>query len=361
MRRSDFAPGRPQPIPLRPDREALRNASIRSFTRAVCASLLASDSRGTASADEMMFRHWPNDENAGLVLRAASNPATLTTPAWAGALGYTATADLLSSLAPASAGTALLRRCLSLTWDNAAGIKIPAINAAASYASFVGEGAPIPVAQFTTGGITLAPKKFAILTMFSREMFQYSTPTIEALVGLALRESVGLALDATLFSTNAGSSVAPPGLLNGISATAPSAQTIPSEAMGEDTSTIVAAVSAVSGNAPIVLIGAPKQATFMRLNIEAGNFEIFASTALPDKTVIALASNALASVIDPQPRFDTSIESAAHMETNPQPGIANAVTVSTFQADLVSLRLRFDVNWGLRSASGVAFMNNVSW
>jgi hypothetical protein len=346
---------------LRPDRDAVRSASIRSFTRAVCASLLASDARGTASADEVMFRHWPNDNDAGLVLRAATNPATLTTPAWAGALGYTATADLLSSLAPASAGTALLKRCLTLNWDSAAAIKVPAINAAASYASFVGEGAPIPVAQFTTGGITLSPRKFAVLTMFSREMFQYSTPTIETLVSLALRESVGLALDAALFSNSAGDTVKPPGLLNGISATTPSTASPLVEAMTEDIATLSAAVATVSGNAPIVLIMAPRQAAFARLRIEADNFEIFASTALADKTIIALATNALASVVDPQPRFDTSIESAVHMDTAPQPGIANAVTVSAFQADLISLRLRFDVNWGLRSASGIAFISNTAW
>jgi hypothetical protein len=41
--------------------------------------------------------------------------------------------------------------------------------------------------------------------------------------------------------------------------------------------------------------------------------------------------------------------------------IANAITVSAFQADLISLKIKFDCCWGLRSASGVAFISNTAW
>jgi len=36
---------------------------------------------------EVMTRVWRHDENASLVLKAASNPATITTPVWAGRAG----------------------------------------------------------------------------------------------------------------------------------------------------------------------------------------------------------------------------------------------------------------------------------
>ena len=114
--------------------------------------------------------------------------------------------------------------------DGAAQIVVPTIVAAASNTSFVQEGAPIPVRQFSFTGPTLTPRKFATITEFTYETFQHSKPTVEALIKAALTKSVGLALDAAMFSNTAGDAIRPPGLLFGVSALTPSAATDPAQA-----------------------------------------------------------------------------------------------------------------------------------
>lgn len=90
------------------------------------------------------------------------------------------------------------------------------------------------------------------------------------------------------------------------------------------------------------------------------------SSALPDKTVICIAANCIASATDPAPRFDISDQGAEHLDTAPlpigQPGnVVASVTVSLFQSDLISLRMIFELGWVLRHTSGLAWMQNVVW
>ena len=77
-------------------------------------------------------------------------------------LAHSVVAEVLQSLGPTSAGSQLLRQGLALTFDGAAQIKVPGITASANYATFVGEGQPIPVRQMSvSAGVTLEPRKFA--------------------------------------------------------------------------------------------------------------------------------------------------------------------------------------------------------
>jgi len=95
----------------------------------------------------------------GLVTKATSAPAMTTVAGWAAELATTRVEDLLATFGPASAGAALLQKGNVLTWDNTAKISVPGFSAASStFASFVGQGGPIPVRQFvTSAGISLDP------------------------------------------------------------------------------------------------------------------------------------------------------------------------------------------------------------
>jgi hypothetical protein len=65
------------------------------------------------------------------------------------------------------------------------------------------------------------------------------------------------------------------------------------------------------------------------------------------------------------PTFDLSMTTAL-TTTDPgselvtSGGVVGAPTVSSFQADLVALKLALPVSWGLRAA-GVSWMQNVNW
>jgi hypothetical protein len=356
-----------RPIPFRPDRTAVRDSTARSFIRACTAELLARNTRHVVPADRILARHWPDDSTAGMVLKSASSPASVGSSSWAGVLaGGAPNATFISTLGPSSAAAALLNRGLSLEWPPGVGtLRVPGIITSPT-GTFLGEGQPIGVYDRTTSALTLTPKKLPVLTVFSRELFEYSIPNVEALVRVALGESVALAIDTVLFGAGAGDTVHPPGLLTGSPLTA-SSQSFLVDAMIEDISAVCSAVSAVSGTDSIVLVMAPAQAEAARLRLNTSRL-ILASHALSAGTIVAVGTNTLASAIDPAPTFTSSIEATYHMDSAPAaigtpgtPNVVAATTVSSFQSDLIGLRLVLRASWGLRHPSGVSWISGVKW
>jgi hypothetical protein len=226
----------------------------------------------------------------------------------------------------------------------------------------------MPVRQLAIGGVTLAPRKFATICTFTREIFEHSIPTIESLVGFVLRDSVGAALDAALFDAVAGDATRPPGLRNGVTTITASTTTPLSEAMRKDVAALVGGVAGVANNGAIVLIASPPQAAALRL--AAGpNFpyEIMASSGLAAGFVMAVAANALASAVDTTPRIDVSREALVHQEDTTPLQIAPSASPITFpvrslwQTDSIGLRLRLEVSWGVRVAGAVAWLSGSTW
>jgi hypothetical protein len=150
-----------------------------------------------------------------------------------------------------------------------------------------------------------------------------------------------------------------PGLFNGITPTTASTSTIASEAMAEDISRLIALTSTVAGGNEIVLVMSPRQAASMQVRTD---IETFASSALADGTVAAIATNALVSVGDSTPEFRASYEASFHMEdTSPLPLGTASPARSPFQTDCLALRLRLSLSWAPRDPRGVAFCQNVGW
>jgi hypothetical protein len=170
----------------------------------------------------------------------------------------------------------------------------------------------------------------------------------------------------TLLSAAAGDAVTPTGIFSGITPLAASTQAIASEAMTEDLARVSAAVATVAGNNPVVLILSPRQAASMKLRTDIGQFEVYASSALADGTVAAIATNALASVGDLVPEFAASLEATFHMQTTALPLVAASGTPaapakSLWQTDCLALRLRCSLNWALRSPQGAAWITGCNW
>ena len=142
---SDMRPSRPRPAD--------------HLTRAVVAFAL-SDLHGdrSRSPESHAKSLWPNDATTQLICRSAVAPADTVTSGWASQLAGTVVADFLATLAPASAGAALLSRGLQFSFDSNAGILCPGCLADTSEATFVGQGLPIPVEQLALSGPTLVPR-----------------------------------------------------------------------------------------------------------------------------------------------------------------------------------------------------------
>lgn len=186
----------------------------------------------------------------------------------------------------------------------------------------------------------------------------------EDAVRLTLSEALGLSLDFALFNTAAASMTAPAGLLNGVTPIAPEAGGSDDE-MIADLIALGAAVAPVAGE-QITFVASPVQAVKIALQgPQPFPYELRSSAALANGTVVALATNLLASWIDPTPEFQMSTEGILHMSTEPLPIVAGGVradpTRSMFQTDCVAMRVILEASWVKRAAGGVAVVNGVSW
>ena len=344
---------RPMPIPLRPDFYAVQDRTISALVRAAIATAHGTYDKAVRPADYAR-RAWGSEaaREVALMLRAASTPAVTTQSDWAGLFAQVST-TFLSSLAPASAGADLLGRGLQLRFEGAGAISLPLMSA--GQAAFVGQGAPIPIVEYqTTAGIKLEPHKLALGCTLTYEMM--STPSAEDAVRAALTESAAQGLDAVLFSASAATADQPVGLLNGITATPASTQTIASEAMAADLATLAGAVARVAANS-IALVAAPEQAVSINLRLPQLPYDVLAAKALAKGTVIAIATNALVSAFENVPRIEASREIAQAADTAP----GTQPTTSVFQTDNIALRLILPASWGLRASGALAYMTGVAW
>jgi hypothetical protein len=337
-----------RPIPLRPDRDAVRDAAVLSLTRAAVAIGAKAISRNPGN-DAL-----GDDRTAQLIFRAAVSP---TSTASAGAALVAVTQAFLAELTPVSAGAVLFARGLQLAFDRNAAIVCPTLEPA--LVGLVGEGQPIPVRQFAAEAPVLYPYKLAGIAALTSEVLQAANA--EALTRAALVESVGPSLDLVLFDdAPVIPQVRPAGLLNGV---AP----LPSSGdMLDDLVTLATAVGAIAGD-DIVFVADPDSAASIRiLSPKEFPYDLLASSALAPGSVIAIAPRAVASAAG-APEIDASRQGVVHFEdTLPAPivdgeGVPARPTASLFQADLVGLRLRLTLGWVLRSRAAIAWMHGVEW
>jgi hypothetical protein len=346
----------PEDIPRLARRE--RENAVATFTRSVIALANSSLNPGVRPS-EFTAKRWAHEaRDIDWMARAAVNPAAMTVPSWAAELAQVSK-TFIASLVAVSAGADLLQRGLQLAFDGVQQILLPLINPGT--ATFLREGAPIPVRQFQTqAGATLVPCKLATITILTREMLESSNA--EVIIRAALTESVGPALDLALFSTSVATPDAPAGLLAGVSALPPSTAAVLTDAMMQDLSTLIGAVARVAGNSEICIVAAPEQAAAIRLMTEvADDYPIMASASLAKGTVIAVAAAALASVFEGVPQIEASRQVALQMDdTSPStPNVGK--TMSTFQTDSTAVKMRMPASWVLRSINAIAWMQSVTW
>jgi hypothetical protein len=351
-----------KPIPLRPDPSAVRNAALEVMTRAAIATARAELFNDPDPA-RVARQLWPGDKATfEFVQRAASSFATAADAAWAGPLATIRVEELLTNLGPLSIGSRLLQKGITLSFGNSHQIRVPGITVSANYASFVGEGKPIPVHQLSVSpGAILTPSKFATIVALTREMIVSSNA--EPLVRAVLVDAVAAALDVALLGNVAADATRPAGLLYGVTPIG-AATGGGVGAMWDDLAALATAVAPLGG-ADIVYVTSPGD--WVKITFAAGpqfRIPVYASGGVPSKTVIALAPSALCSATDPAPRIEASRDAMQHMEdVNPaDPMLPAGVPIkSMFQADSVSIKLTMLVSWATRAAGAIAYVQNVSW
>jgi Phage capsid family len=343
-----------RPIPLKLDPDRLQRDAVRSLSRAVIATGRAALDQNVRASD--VARQW-DDHNVELVLRAAVSPTSMANSVAMSQVG----AAFLSALVPASAGAALLARGVQLNFAGAATIGVP--NVASPAADFVAENQPFPVRTApTSAGATLSVRKLGVIVVLTGEVLRSSNA--EILVRATLVESCGPAVDKILFSAGAAAADRPAGLLNGIAGLTPTAAAgNKGEVLVDDIQKLATALGPVAGNGAIALIGSPDVAVALALRIPSHlDWPVLMSSSLAPRTIIAVASAAVASAIDGAPAVDARQETGIHMADPASPTIDGVTPVgSTFQCDAVAVRLKWSISWALRDPRGVAHMTGVNW
>ncbi|MHC2412887.1 hypothetical protein ACVJGC_005478 [Bradyrhizobium diazoefficiens] len=331
----------------------------RPFTRSGLCTLVAyREKRPLPEVARALFLH-------DVVTRSAVDAASSATVT---ELTATVLSDYISTLAGQYAAPALMARSVvRFESDGVPGSKINVScgTASSDKAKFILRGDPAPAHSFVFDGISLTPRKAASIVAVTAELFEHSIPNIEAALRILLSDSVGLMLDSIMFDGAAADETRPASILNGVTPSAASNSSARSDAMAADVATVAGSVAAVSGNNPIILIAGPKQAVALRMAPRMP-FEVLASSALDGK-LVAVASNALASLISPVPKFTATDQGTIHLNTAPlpltstgTPVIMNYPILGLFQHDMIALRTQIEIDWAVRSTEGIAFIESIT-
>jgi hypothetical protein len=321
-------------------------------------------SRGmfASQADQVVEEFWPYCHEVGQFRKAASSPATMAT---AVDLVANAVVDFVLNN-PASCGSALLSRGQQYRFDRHGGLLVPGMAASASDAAFIGETTPISVHQGALGGVTIVPSKLKTIYVANSELFEHSTPNIEQTITNAVNRIFALKMDSVMFGSTAATSTAPVGLLYGVTPLAHEATLTGSEAAKKEVENVAGAVSSVAGNSEIVLIASPKQAIALRM-LPNLPFEVLSTSALAAGTLVAVATNALISAVDPSPVIEISNTATLNFDdSSPQDistsgVLAQGSTRSLWQTDAVGIKMEITLGYGLACDGAVAYTNSVAW
>jgi hypothetical protein len=173
-------------------------------------------------------------------------------------------------------------------------------------------------------------------------------------------------IDKVIFST-AAAGAGPAGLLNGIAALNPNNGTDKGQNLIDDMQQLATSVAPVAGNGDIVLVASPDAAVALRLRTYGTIlWPVLTSGSLAAKIVIAAAANSIVSAVEGAPVIEASQDTEWVPDTVPQEIVTAAGTVATsigssFQKDAIVLRLRWLISWGLRTPTGIAWLQNVNW
>lgn len=320
------------------------------------------------------------------VSKAATAPATTTTTGWAAELVQTATIDFLETLLPDSVYPKLRDLGGRFTFGRNGVIALPARSSTPTVAgSFVAQGSPIPVRQAAFTSTTLTPKKMAVITTFTREIAEHSTPAIEGVLRSAIQEDTAVAIDTVLLDAVAASTIRPAGLKNGVTGLTATAGGGFAAFVGDIKQLAAALISTSNGNlrAPVFIMSPVQALSISLLQNNGGDFPfatitsggtlqgypVIQSATVPAGTVFMVDAADFFTATGDEPRFDVSDQATLHMEdTTPlaigtagTPTVVAAPVRSMFQTDTLALRMILDMNWAMRRTGTIAWVSSVTW
>ena len=317
--------------------------------------------------------------------RAATAPATTTTANWAAELAVTGQGEFINAIMAGSIFQPVASRGFAVTLGRYGQISMPTRQATPTVAgSFVQEGAPIPVRQAAFTTVTIGLKKMAVITSYTREIAEHSTPEIEQILRRLILDDTGVAVDTVFIDNVAATAVRPAGIRNGVSGLTATAGGGFNALVG-DLKALMGALAAVNALRSPVWIMNPVQSLSIALTQNAGGmfpfqaeingnallgYPVVVSSTVPAGMVIIINADDLMVAQGDSPRFDVSDQATLHYEdTNPLQlttgaqgsAVAATPTRSLFQTDSLALRMILPMNWAMLRTGSVAWTSSVTW
>jgi HK97 family phage prohead protease len=317
--------------------------------------------------------------------RAATAPATTTTSTWAAELAVVGQGAWFNALMAGSIFQPVASRGMNITLGRNASISMPTRQATPTIAgSFVAEGAPIPVRQAAFTAVTIGLKKMAVITSYTREIAEHSTPEIETILRQLIMDDTGVAVDTVFIDATSSTAVRPAGIRSGVAGQTPTAGGGFTALVG-DIKLLVGILAGMNSLSNPVWIMNPVQQIAISLTQNAGGefpfqaeingnrlmgYPVVISSTVPAGMIILINADDLMVVQGDTPRFDVSDQATLHFEdTTPAqistPGSPNVVAApvrSMFQTDSLALRMILPMNWAIRRLPApVAWMTGVTW
>lgn len=253
---------------------------------------------------------------------------------------------------------------------------------------FVAENGAIPVKVGSIGTTSLAPKKLAIISAFSRELARRSIPAIQSVIERQIVEDTAEVLDTTFLGSGARSTTQPAGLRDTTETVSANINAITNTGSGTGTATvaeIVTDIKALLGRVwaikestgawlmnPAQKIGlANKQDAAsgqfpFRDEVNAGRFfglPIFTSTNVTAGVVAFVGSNSMVFGSEFAPLFEMDGSATLHFETSPSaisavatPNTVAAPAINLFQQDLFAIKMTMGLDWRIVRAGGVQIL-----
>jgi HK97 family phage major capsid protein len=319
----------------------------------------------------------------------------------------------LEELQPVSVYAALRPRGVPLNFGGAHAIIIPRRNTTRSAlndvsGAWVGEGGVIPVKQIALASQTLYRYKAAVISTFTQEVLEQSTPSIEGIVRQAILDDTAIALDGALLGNSAVvAGVRPAGLMLGVTPTGSSGNT--AENIITDLKVLFKAMVDARAQRPVLIMNPNRLLGLSTVTTAAGGFmfrdelagatptllgvPVITSLNVTDTVVMIMDAASFASAND-TPDFNISDQAALTManadgtaptqanasggttigtaeQVIPGGGIdigqaantpnAGYTSLSLYQTYSTALRMILPTSWGLIRPNVVASLSGVNW
>jgi HK97 family phage major capsid protein/HK97 family phage prohead protease len=347
------------------------------------------------------------------VQKTGTTQATTTAAGWAAELVESDLQGFLEELQPVSVYAALRPLGVPLSFGGAHAIIIPRRNTTHSAlndvaGSWVGEGGVIPVKQISLASQTLYRYKSAVISTFTQEILEQSTPSIEGIVRQAILDDTAIALDGALLSASAVvAGVRPAGLMLGVTPTGSSGNT--AENIITDLKVLFSAMVTAKAQRPVLIMNPNRLLGLSTVTTAAGGFlfrdelsgssktllgvPVITSINVTDTVVMIVDAASFASAND-TPDFNISDQATLTManadgtaptqanaaggttigtaeQVVPGGGIdigqaantpnAGYTSLSLYQTYSTALRMILPTSWGLIRPNVVASLSGVNW